>query len=95
MNELMTGLQCQCGHDYACHAPAPYTGCGECDCTISRADVAERGGKLLATAIAERDALQVALEDLLLCHSGGGFVQPDADVLTAGWDAIKPAKGEA
>ena len=62
MNELMTGLQCQCGHDYACHAPAPYTGCGECDCTISRADIAERGGRLLATAIAERDALRGACE---------------------------------
>ena len=62
MNELMTGLLCQCGHDYACHAPAPHTGCRECDCNISRADIAERGGKLLASAVVERDALREALE---------------------------------
>ena len=64
MNELMTGLQCRCGHDYACHAPAPHAGCGECDCAISRADIAEQGGRLLAAALAERDALRETLLDI-------------------------------
>ena len=46
-NALMTGLLCQCGHDYACHLPAPHTGCGECNCTLSRADIAESRGRLI------------------------------------------------
>ena len=63
MNELMTGLLCQCGHDYACHRPAPHTGCGECGCPISRADIAEQGGKLIAAFMDERDALRKALRE--------------------------------
>ena len=64
MNELMTGLQCQCGHDYACHAPAPHAGCGECNCAISRADIAEHGGRLLASALVEQEWLRDALLDI-------------------------------
>jgi hypothetical protein len=39
-NELMTGLVCACGCDYACHYASPYqTGCAECECTLARFDV--------------------------------------------------------
>jgi len=47
-NELMTGLLCECGHDYACHAPAPHFHCGECDCKRSRVQIADHGGEVIA-----------------------------------------------
>lgn len=37
-------------------------------------------------------ALGEALEDLLLCHAGGGFVQPDDAVLDKARMAISKAK---
>ena len=37
-NEMMSGLICDCGHDYICHSPTGNE-CCECDCTLTRASI--------------------------------------------------------
>ncbi len=64
-NELMSGLICECGHDYACHAPAPHFHCGECDCKRSRVQIADHGGEIIAD-------LLTALQDIVDFMEGRG-----------------------
>ncbi len=67
-NELMTGLLCECGHDYACHAPPPYRHCGECDCKRSRVQVADHGGECVAAlkrSLDETDAQALTTSGLV------------------------------
>ena len=40
----------------------------------------------------QRDALAAALRELIACHAEGGFVQPDAAVLTAALAALAALK---
>lgn len=63
-NELMTGLLCECGHDYACHAPAPHFHCGECDCKRSRVQVADHGGERIAALLTALKQLIWAVDNL-------------------------------
>ena len=37
-NEMMSGLVCNCGHDYMCHSPNGNE-CCECSCTATRASI--------------------------------------------------------
>lgn len=39
-NEMMSGLICDCGHDYVCHAPGN-GGCCECNCGATRMDIVD------------------------------------------------------
>ncbi len=61
-SNICIDIHCKCGHDYACHAPAPHTGCGECECLWGRTAIVERGSEYIVrlekAAVWVRDGLR-------------------------------------
>lgn len=67
-NEMMSGMICDCGHDYICHIPMG-GGCGECDCQETRANIVVKYVRDIVVSRPTTGAVDVAL----LCDCGELF----------------------
>lgn len=67
-NEMMSGMICDCGHDYICHAPMG-GGCCECSCSETRSNIVVVYVRDIVTSRPTTGAVDVAL----LCDCGELF----------------------